>query len=56
VTFEISGGDWREVSVNVPATGSLGVMRLYLPATSKPLELDWVEVTPKAAKPQRWDF
>lgn len=56
VPFEISAGDWRELSVNVPATGPLGVVRLYVPVAGKPVELDWIEVTARSAKPQRWDF
>jgi len=56
VPFEIPAGDWRELSVSVPATGPLGVMRLYLPAQTTPVTLDWVELKPATGKPQRWDF
>ncbi len=58
VTFDIPAGDWRELSVDIPATGPLGIIRLYLPASDKPLELDWIELCAKSAggKPQRWEF
>lgn len=58
VAFDLPAGDWREISVDVPASGPLGVIRLYLPANDKPLELDWVELRGKtaAAKTQRWEF
>jgi arylsulfatase A-like enzyme len=56
VPFEFAAGDWREVSVDVPATGPLGVVRLYLPAANAPVELDWIEIRAKAGKPQRWEF
>ncbi|MFM8469628.1 MAG: sulfatase [Limisphaerales bacterium] len=56
VPYDLPAGDWREVSVNLATTGPLGVLRLYLPAASKPVELDWIEISPKAGKPQRWDF
>jgi hypothetical protein len=58
IAFDLPAGDWRELSVDVPAAGPLGVIRLYLPASGKPLELDWVELRSKTptAKPQRWEF
>jgi arylsulfatase A-like enzyme len=56
VPFEFAAGDWRDVSVEVPATGALGVVRLYLPAASEPVELDWIEVRAQGGKAQRWDF
>lgn len=58
VAFTAPVGEWSELSVDVPATGTLGVVRLYLPASDKPLELDWVALFGKSAdsKPQRWEF
>lgn len=56
VPFELLAGDWRELTVDVPTTGPLGVIRLYLPAHDKPTEVDWIELTSKSAKPQRWSF
>lgn len=56
VPFDLLAGDWRELTVDVPTTGPLGVMRLYLPAHDKPTEVDWIELTSKSAKPQRWNF
>lgn len=58
VPFTVSAGEWQEISVEVPAKGLLGTTRLYLPASDKPLEVDWVELRGKGAnaKPQRWEF
>ncbi len=56
VPFEIAAGDWREVSVDVPATGPLGVVALDIPPPDEPVELDWIEVRAKGLKAQRWDF
>ncbi|HVX64129.1 MAG TPA: sulfatase/phosphatase domain-containing protein, partial [Pirellulales bacterium] len=57
VAFNVPAGDWQELSVDLPAAGRLGILRLYLPAQPKPAELDWVEVHSKAGgKPQRWEF
>ena len=48
----------RHTSVDIPAGGPLGVIRLYLPAAAKPVEIDWIELQNKkaTAKPQRWEF
>ncbi|MDZ4288426.1 MAG: sulfatase [Prosthecobacter sp.] len=47
-----------ETSVEIPVQGSLRHIRLYLPAQSQPVAIDWIEM--KSAKPgveaQRWDF
>lgn len=56
VPYKIGGGDWREVKVDVPAEGSLGILRLYLPAEKEPVQLDWVELKPAQGKAQRWKF
>lgn len=56
VALNVPAGDWQELSVDLPAAGRLGILRLYLPAQPKPAELDWVEVRSKAGKPQRWEF
>ncbi len=54
--FTVAPGDWQELTVEVPAKGLVGTTRLYLPAGAQPVELDWVEITTKGAKPQRWEF
>ena len=56
VAFKVNSGDWQEVSVNLAASGPLGTLRVYLPVSAKPVEVDWIEVAPKSGKAQRWDF
>jgi arylsulfatase A-like enzyme len=56
VSFQLKGGDWQEVRVELPAEGALGIIRLYLPAGKEPVSLDWVELKPAKTKLQRWDF
>jgi len=58
VAFQLAGGDWQELAVELPPTGPLAVFRLYLPLGNKPLDLDWVELRPKQAgtEPLRWEF
>ena len=53
--FTISGGDWQEVAVKIPAQGPLGILRLYLPAQAQSVEIDWGELQGTGAK-KRWDF
>ncbi len=56
VPFAVAGGEWQELSVALPVTGPLGVVRLYLPADKAPVQLDWVELSSDGGKSQRWDF
>jgi len=57
VDFKLAGGEVPgEARVILPVSGSLLHLRLYLPAQQRPVELDWVELSPAAGKPQRWEF
>lgn len=57
VAFALPGGaDWQETSVEMPVEGSLLHLRLYLPAASQPVEIDWIELQSAEGKPQRWGF
>jgi hypothetical protein len=56
VVFQITGGDWQEVSVPLPAEGALGIVRLYPPAQKESVQLDWIELKPAAGQPHRSDF
>jgi arylsulfatase A-like enzyme len=42
--FTLKGGDWEEITVPIPATGPLGIVRLYLPMQEQPVEIDWIEL------------
>lgn len=44
VDFTFKGGGWEEITVELPATGPLGVVRLYLPAQEQAVEIDWIEL------------
>lgn len=53
--FVIAAGDWQTIMLDIPATGPLGIFRLYLPAQTQSVEVDHVELT-GIGKPRRWDF
>ena len=55
VPFTLPGGDWSDVTVEVPATGPLGIVRMYLPAQKQPVEIDWLELS-ASGKLRRWNF
>ena len=56
-TFTLRGGDWQEITVEIPATGSLGIVRVYLPKQDQPVEIDWIEIHSKTGdKSTRTDF
>jgi hypothetical protein len=56
VAFQLAGGEWRDLTVELPAVGTLGIVRLYLPAEKDAVQLDWIELKPSQGKAQRWDF
>jgi arylsulfatase A-like enzyme len=55
VPYAMKAGDWQDVAVNIPASGPLGILRIYLPAQAQTVELDWVELR-GVGKSRRWDF
>jgi hypothetical protein len=56
VSFHLNGGDWQQVTILLPARGALGIIRLYLPDSTEPLQLDWIEITASQGKTQRTHF
>ncbi|WP_395749618.1 sulfatase [Prosthecobacter sp.] len=57
VSFTLKGGDWQEINVQLPATGTLGIVRLYLPMQEQPVEIDWIELrSENGAKVTRTEF
>ena len=55
VPFSLKPGDWQELSVKLPAEEPWGILRVYLPAQTQPVEVDWIELETQA-KPRRWEF
>ncbi len=55
--FTLKGGGWEEITVELPATGPLGIVRLYLPMQEQPMEIDSIELTSRnGGKPTRTEF
>jgi arylsulfatase A-like enzyme len=54
--FDLNAG--AETEVTVPVNGLLQHLRLYLPAQSQSVSLDWIEIqsAKSAGEPKRWDF
>jgi len=53
--YDLPAGGWSEVSVAIPATGPLGIVRIRLPEAALPVELDHVELSGEN-RSRRWDF
>lgn len=47
VLYKLTGGDWQELTIAIPATGPLGIVRVYLPKRDHPIEIDWIEIESK---------
>jgi arylsulfatase A-like enzyme len=55
-TFAITGGDWQDIDVPLPAKGKVVHVRLFLPRQKQLIEIDWIEVGSADGEPERWDF
>ncbi len=55
IPLTFPAGDWSEIHVDVPASGPLGLFRIYFPANGQPVEIDHVELT-GSDHTRRWDF
>ncbi len=53
--FQFAGGEWQDVSVDLPAEGPLGILRLYLPAQKMPVDIDQIELR-SGGTVKRWEF
>ena len=57
--FSIKGGDWQDVEIKLPVKGTLQHLRVFVPISKEPLEIDWIEIAPaggKSKQSERWDF
>jgi hypothetical protein len=57
VNFDVKGGDWQTLTVNIPETASMGILRVYVPA-GQPVDFDWIDIQLNAAgaKTKRTEF
>jgi len=57
VPFGLAGDGWQEITIRVPATGPLGILRIYLPRQDQPIEIDWIEImSQNGGRSTRTDF
>ena len=54
-TFKLTAGDWQEVTVSTPATGTFIAIRLFFPIQQQSVEIDWIE-SESASEKKRWNF
>lgn len=51
-----AGDDWQAVTVDIPMTGELRIIRLYLPAAKSPVEIASLQYTSDAGTLKVWNF
>lgn len=51
-----AGDDWQDVTVDIPVTGELRIIRLYLPADKSPVEIASLQYTGKTGTLKVWNF
>lgn len=50
--FQVSAGEWQDITVDLTQKSLLGTLRLYLPDC----DIDSIEVAPQTGAPARWNF
>ena len=50
------GEDWQDVTVDIPLTGELRLLRLHLPAQKGPVEIASIRYSDKTGPLKAWDF
>ena len=55
IPFALAARAWQEVTVKIPAAGPLGILRVYLPAQTQTVDVDWIELE-AGSKSKRWEF
>lgn len=56
VPFDVPGGEWQQIAVELKHSGPLGVLRLFLPATEAPIEIDRIDIQPASGRGESWAF
>ncbi|YCM45450.1 sulfatase [Verrucomicrobiaceae bacterium 227] len=57
IPFELKAGEWTELSLTLPAKGSLGILRVHLPAQDQEIQVDSITLSSGAGTtPQTWNF
>jgi len=55
--YTLANNEWQEVSIDLPAEGPLGIVRVYLPSNNPSVEIDWIEIqSPAVPRTTRSDF
>lgn len=47
---------WQDVSLELPVAGTLGTLRIFLPAVEGPVDVELIEISAGEGKVRRWGF
>jgi arylsulfatase A-like enzyme len=50
------GGQWRDITVNLPVRGKPGIVRIYVPAEESPVEIQTIQFMGKGSAEKTWSF
>lgn len=48
--------DWQTITVSLPPSGPIAILRLYLPSETQAVEFQEITITPETGTPRRWKF
>ena len=50
VNYQSSSEQWQEITVDLPATTPLGIVRIYFPVNTKEAQIDFIEIDSKSPR------
>lgn len=51
-----SGEEWQDVALELPIDGTLGTLRIFIPADEGPVDVERIEISAGEGKSRRWVF
>nr|MBP6785745.1 sulfatase-like hydrolase/transferase [Verrucomicrobiales bacterium] len=57
IGFTLSGGEsWQDFTLDLPVQGTLGTLRIFLPAVDNPVDVEMIDISAGEGKSRRWNF
>ncbi len=57
LAFTLLGGkSWQDFTLDLPVQGTLGTLRIFLPAVDNPVDVEMIDISAGEGKSRRWNF
>jgi len=52
----LGGESWQDFTLDLPVQGTLGTLRIFLPAVDNPVDVEMIDISAGEGKSRRWNF